>query len=414
MRQKFNAVYAPLLTEENKRYFIFIGGRGGGRSFTASQYAVSKLVGKSYYRCAIMRLILGDVRKSIYQEIKDRLEDQEIDSIVDIKDLSFQCGDNRIDGLGFKKSTSDQKSKLKSLAGYTDVIIEEADEISEDDFNQLDDSLRTTKSDIRIILLLNPPDKNHWIIKRFFNLIPSGIDGFYDYELKPQLAHNTVCLKSNYRDNIDNINETTIANFERYRITKPDHYYNMIKGYVSEGLRGRIFKTWQRCTREEFEELPYTSYFGIDFGFTNDPTALLEIKEHNNKVWFRELIYQTGLTNPMIAKRFADLGITMNDEIYADSAEAKSIEELKQLGYNVMPAEKGPGSVNAGLDMLLDKEVYYTDDSENLDLENQNYCWALDKNKEPTNNAIDDFNHLMDAGRYGVYTKSKQGFIGFV
>jgi phage terminase large subunit len=383
-----------------------MGGRGAGRSMVASQYAVSKLFGKRYFRCAIMRYIAGDIRHSIYQDIHDRLEETERIGSVEVKEnlLTFLWGENKINGLGFKKSSGDQTAKLKSLAGYNCIVIEEADEISEEDFMQLDDSLRTMKGDIKIILLLNPPSKNHWIIKRWFNLSPSEVEGFYRPTLKESRT-DTTFIHSTYLDNLRNISLSTRENYEGYKKTKPDHYYNMIRGLVSEGARGRIFKNWTTMRPEDFDKIPYPSTFGLDFGFTNDPTALVEVKKHRNKAWVRQLIYETGMTNPGISRRLRELEISKSAPIYADSAEPKSIRELSDDGWNVLPAEKGPDSINAGIDMLLDMEIVYTEDSVDIAKESQEYKWALDKNKEPTNKPIDKWNHGMDAIRYDIYTE---------
>jgi phage terminase large subunit len=414
MNQKVNSVYKPLFTE-NKRYFILIGGRSAGRSFVASQFANANLMAPEYFRCAIMRYVLTDIRNSIFQEILDRADENETINELDIKEhgLTITYQENKINGIGFKKSSGDQKSKLKSLASYNCVIIEEADEVHEEDFMQLDDSLRTIKSNIKVIMMLNPPSKNHWIIKRFFNLDPSEHDGYYKLSLKPEVAHNTVFIHSTYKDNEKNISHSTKSNFEQYKATRPDHYYNMIEGLVSEGARGRIFTNWQRISDEEYEQLPYPVSYGLDFGFTNDPTALTEIKTHNNKVYCRELIYRAGLTNQDISREMERLGVNKEAEIIADSAEPKSIEELGRLGWIVIPATKGADSVRAGIDILLGKEVYYTHSSKNIDTEVQEYKWALDRNKEPTNAPIDEQNHSIDSLRYNIFTKNNTGFVGF-
>jgi len=413
--QAINEVYEPLFTEK-PRYIILMGGRGAGRSKVASQRAVAKIQEDTYYRCAIMRLVLGDIRNSIYQDIYDTFDETGVLPFIDVREhiLTFEYGDNRINGIGFKKSSGQQKSKLKSLANYNEVIIEEADETAEEDFMQLDDSLRTKKSDITVILLLNPPHRNHWIIKRWFNLEESGVEGYYKPILKDSCKHDTLFIHTNFRDNLRNVDEKTVANFLRYKETKPDHYYNMIEGLVSEGARGRIYRTWQRCTAETFDSLPFKSIYALDFGFTNDPTALVELKQHNEKVWARGLIYDRGLTNKLISKRFTALGMDKRTAvIYADNAEPKSIQELRDDGWDVRPASKGQDSVRAGIDMLLSKEVFYV---ENVEMENEivEYKWSLDQNKEPTNEPIDDFNHYMDAIRYGVWTENNKTFIGFV
>jgi phage terminase large subunit len=327
--------------------------------------------------------------------------------------LHLSYKNNDIKGIGFRKSSSDQKAKMKSLAGFTAIIIEEAEEINEDDFNQLDESLRKIGVDIKIILLFNLPPKNHWINKRWFNLVESEVEGFYVPQLKESMKDNTCYIHTTYKDNEKHLNKSAIELYEGYKTSNPDHYWNMIMGLVPTGKRGLIFKNWKPITAKEFEDLPYESFYGLDFGFTNDPTALVEIKQHNEKVWFRELIYETGLLNQSISHRMGQLGVKKTAKIYADSAEPKSIEELKKEGWDVEGAVKGAGSVNAGLDMLLSKEGFYTDDSKNLIREKENYCWAMGKDKEPTNDPIDDFNHLMDGCRYGVYSKSQEKIIGF-
>lgn len=413
MEQVVNESYQAVFTQK-PRYIILMGGRSGGRSFVASQYALAHLAAPGYFRCAIMRYLLTDIRNSIYQEILDRAEEQEAREQLTIKDhlLTIQYGGNKITGIGFRKSSGDQKAKLKSLANYNCVIIEEADEVSEEDFMQLDDSLRTVKSDITIFLLFNPPFKNHWIVKRWFNLVPSEVDGFYRAELK-STHKDALYIHTTFRDNIRNMNQSTIENFANYKKTRPDHYWNMVEGLVSEGARGRIFKNWKVVTDEEYEKLEYLPFNGLDFGFTNDPTALVEIKEHNNKIYLKELIYEAGLTNQRIASRMKNLEVSENTTTYADNAEPKSIEEIKLEGWLIEASVKGQDSIKAGIDMLLDKEVYYTESSVNIASEVQEYIWLLDRNKEPTNDPIDKFNHAIDAVRGAIFTKSKVPFVGF-
>ena len=410
MDQAINKIYKRLFTN-NKRYTILLGGRASGRSYTASQFILSNLIAPDYFRCAMMRFVKGDIKNSINQEIQDRIDEAGISDSIEQSNLFFKYGKNSVEGIGFRKSSSDQKSKLKSLAGFNCIIIEEADEVSEEDFLMLDDSIRKADTDIKIILLLNPPDKNHWIIRKWFNLIDSGVDGFFKVELKKLAQKNTDYIFGTYLENIDNLNQTTIDNYENYKNTNRDHYYNMIKGFVSEGARGRIFKNWKPMTTKEFDDLPYKKEYGLDFGYSNDPTALLEIKRHNNKIYVNELLYKRGLTNQAISRELELLGISKSAEIIADR-EPKSIEELVIEGWNVIGADKGPGSVRTGVNYLLAQEIYYTESSSNLALESQNYKWALDRNKLPTNEPIDDWNHAIDSLRYCVVRKTT--FVGFI
>ncbi len=420
--QQVNKLFQPLfITPPGIRYIINMGGRGAGRSHAVSQRAKIGLTGSDYFRCAMMRYIYGDIKNSIYQDIYDRFDETgEIENIeIHGAPIGFSYKRNRINGIGFKKSSGDQKSKLKSLAGYNVIAIEEADETMEADFMQLDDSVRTLKGDILIILNLNTPERDHWIIKRWFNLVDiPGVEGYYLPVLKEECKHNTIHINATYYQNRANIADSTAANFESYRHSRPDYYWNVIRGYVSEGARGRIYKNWKPITYAQFKELPYPSFYALDFGFSNDPAALVEIKTHNNKVWTHELLYETGLTNVgehgnTLSKKFEDFGLNGSDLIYADSAEMKSIEELCADGWYVEPAIKGPGSVNAGIDLLQGLEVFYTEESANIATESREYKWRLDRNKLPTGNPEDKSNHLMDAIRYGVVSSRQSTFVGF-
>lgn len=383
-----------------------MGGRSAGRSFVASQYALAHLRAPEYFRCAIMRFILTDVKKSIYQEIVDRVDENGIND-VDVHNLGFTCGGNSINGLGFRKSTSDQKSKLKSLASYNCVIIEEADEVSEEDFQQLDDSIRTMKSDIKIVLLLNPPHKDHWIIKRWFNLVETDQDGFYIPELKKDVD-DTTYIHTTYKDNITNINKSTLNNFAMYAERDPEHYRSMILGLVSEGRKGVIFQNWKPMSAAEYEELDHDVSYGLDFGFSNDPTTLIEVKKHKNKVYLKELIYETGLLDEDTSQKMSTLGVNRLSAIYSDR-DPKTIAQLRKMGWNVKGAPKGKDSVKNGVSKLLEKDVYYVDTSLNIITEKENYVWKLDRDKRPTNEPVDKFNHAIDAIRYNIAGSEQDG-----
>lgn len=416
MTQVVNAKYKPVFTENWYRYLILMGGRSAGRSYVASQRSKARLMAPEYYRAAIMRYIQGDIRNSNFQEIVDRLEESRDDHFVGINEnnLTFTYGENSIRGIGFRKSSSSQKSKLKSLASFNEVDIEEADEIEEDDFNQLDDSLRTMKGDITLGLFLNPPHRDHWIVKRWFNLVESDIPGFYIPVLKEKYRHNTLFIHTTYLDNLENISPSTVDNFENYKEINPDYYYNSIMGLISEGAKGRIYEGWQPITRDFYDELEFEEFYGLDFGFTNDPTSLTGLKLHNRNLWADEIIYSTGLTNQALSREMEAKGLDKRTAvIYADNAEPKSIEELRVEGWNVLPAKKGQGSLNAGIDIMQSLVVCYTEDSENIAREQREYKWKLDRDKLPTNTPEDKHNHAMDGMRYGVYTRNAESFIGF-
>jgi len=388
------------LYQNKTRYYLLYGGRGGGRSYASSQKALVDTFYNPYSRIAVMRQILGDVRSSIWQEVKDRIDENDLPEVTSDQAMKYQNRINSIECKGFKQSSGQNKAKLKSLANYNTVIIEEADEVHEEDFDQLDTSVRTNKADNQIILMFNMPHRDHWIIKRWFHLEPSKEKGYYN--VVPRQRDDTTYIYADYRDNAKNLPIQVMRMYEEYRERHPEYYWTMIRGLVSEGVRGRVFKNWKPISKKEFEELPYPSEFGMDFGFASDPTALVEIKRHNKKMWVRELLYERGLTNPDISDRLKTLGV--QGQIVADSAEPKSIEELVRLGHNVEPAVKGQDSIRAGIKNMLEYEVFYTDDSPNIELELKNYTYKLDKNKNPTNETISGYDHCMDSIRYRIFT----------
>lgn len=375
-----------------------MGGRGAGRSTVASQFANAKLIDEKYFRCAIMRYILGDIRNSIYKEIIDRAEENGTKESFDINESSMVItyGANSINAVGFRKSSGDQKSKLKSLANYNCVIIEEADEILEEDFMQLDDSLRTVKADIKIILLLNPPPKTHWIIKRWFDLKPSEYPNFYIPKLKKDIT-DTTFIRTSFLDNIKNISEQSIKNYKEYQATKPEHYYNMILGLVPETVKGKIYTNWK-----VIDEVPHEARlvrYGLDFGYTNDPTAIVAIYKYNGGYIFHEIAYTKGLLNSQIAAILANYPKSI---VIADSAEPKSIADLNAFDITVLASVKGADSIKRGIDKVKEQQISVTSTSRNILNEYENYAWMVDKEGNGLNKPKGGFDHAMDAIRYAI------------
>lgn len=375
-----------------------MGGRGAGRSTVASQYANAKLVSDEYFRCAIMRLVLGDIRNSIYREITDRAEENGILDKLHINDsqMVIEYGTNTINAVGFKKSSGQQKAKLKSLANYNAIIIEEADEIGEADFMQLDDSLRTLKGDILIIILLNPPAKDHWIIKRWFDLLPSGQKDFYIPILKPEIT-DTLFIRTNWKDNRENIAVEAAERYQNYQFTKPDHFYNMVEGFVPETVKGKIYSGWQ-----QIDDIPFEARldrYGLDFGYTNDPSAIIAIYYYNGGYILDEVAFAQELSN----KNIADIILSQQKAlVIADSAEPKSIDEIRRLGVTILPASKGAGSVNQGIQYVQSQKISVTRRSVNIWTEYNNYAWFVDKEDNTLNEPKDIYNHSMDAIRYAI------------
>ena len=394
--------FVPIL-DTKARYIHIWGGRGRGGSFSATQYALALIVNPGYFRGYFMREVFNDIRDSLWRDFKDRIEESED---LDEKDFAFNDSQmtvtyiptgNTIISKGFKKSSGNRTAKLKSLAGATHVFIEEAEENDEISFRQLDDSLRTTKAETKIVMVFNPPNKSHWIIKKWYNLIESDHPGYFMAVPKSD-AKNLLSIHSTYKANELNLNESFVSNLIDYQSKDPDYYYTMVKGLITEGVKGRIFRNWQPIAK-----MPdtYQKEYGLDFGW-NDPVALVEVERHNQKAWVRQMIYQQGMTNRELSDRMKELGISRTALITADSAEPKSIEELRRLGWNIQAAVKGSDSILSGIKQIKELELYLCEDSRDFWTEYEVYAWRLNQHKEPTNEPMDSNNHLMDALRYAI------------
>lgn len=170
-------------------------------------------------------------------------------------------------------------------------------------------------------------------------------------------------------------------------------------------ITGLIFDNWYIC-----ESIPVDARLialGLDFGFTNDETGCIEVYQQNGELWVNELLYKTGLTNTDISSKLKEAGIGFNCEIIADSAEPKSIEELKRLGWRITPAKKGADSVKNSIDILKRYKINITRNSTNLRNELNRYKWRVDVTGKTINEPVDSWNHLIDPLRYIALNKLK-------
>lgn len=218
----------------------------------------------------------------------------------------------------------------------------------------------------------------HLIGKPYVDLIISDhrINPFIDQEL---------------RDKIERIKERDIESWKVYA-----------RGLTGR-IEGMIFTNWYLC-----EAIPKDAKFvgyGLDFGFTNDETGLIEVWMQNGELWVNELVYQTGLTNRDISNKLKEQAVSKLKEIIADSAEPKSIEELKRMGWYITGAKKGPDSVKNGIDILKRYRINVTRNSVNLRKELERYTWKKDRLGVTLNEPVDLFNHLIDPLRYVALNK---------
>lgn len=390
---KFADAYAPLF-HSDKTYFLISGGRGSGKSTSGAAYFIIKLLGDEYFRGVISRYTQKSLKSSIYRDILDLIEDWGVGGLIKIDgdEIINRANGNMIITHAMKLQDGTQTAKGKGLANVTHLLIDEAMELpSEQEFIKLNDSFRTKGAERKVLIIFNPGTKRHWIHKRWY------IDG----KPNPKWNFDHEFIHTTYHDNAENLDSKKIEEWERMKDLDLEYYNHHVLGMWQSGVVGRIFENWNVGAADPEGE--YETIYGLDFGFAGDPAALVKVQKHNNKLYVQELIYEAGLTNQDIAKRLREFGITSRDTIVADSAEPKSIEELKRLGFSVRPAYKGPDSIQAGINNIKQFEVYMHPESSNLHMESDLYCW-----KEGTDKPIDNHNHLIDALRYAL-SKPKGG-----
>lgn len=226
-------------------------------------------------------------------------------------------------------------------------------------------------------------------------------------------AHDKLIGHKNVQLIISDHRHNTFISQEQHdeieRIREQDEELWKVYGRGLTGkIEGVIFQNWQVVP-----EIPLDAKFiayGLDFGFTNDPSGLIEMYELSGELWINEMLYDKRLTNTDICHRFNDFRILATEEIIADSAEPKSIEEIYAEGWNIHPAMKGPDSIKAGIDILKRYKLNITANSSNLKRELTSYVWKKDKTGKVLNEPIDAFNHLIDPMRYVALNKLASKF----
>lgn len=395
MEFKILPAYAPVFYQD-KTYWVISGGRGSGKSTNIAAYFLIKLMDKEYFRGVIGRYTQKALTNSIYRDITDLITQWNLDTYLEIKgdEIRNKLNDNMILTHALKLAEGSMTAKGKGLARVTHLLLDEATELpSEEEYLKLIDSFRQKGAERKIFLLFNPTAKSHWIFKRFY--LPDG-------QPNPKWLKNHGFLHTTYLDNSDNLDPTKVAEWEDLAQQDADYFAHHIMGEWRDIGEGQVFKGWH------FEHNPDPEaevVYGMDWGFANDPTALVRVHKRGKKLWVEELLYQTGLTNEDIYDRMVSLGIPKDAVIYADSAEPKAIETIRRLGYrNIRPTAKGPDSVRAGIDKVRTYEVFVHPQSSNLIEEYYQYAY-----RSGTDKPIDAYNHAMDSLRYAVLMLKADG-----
>ncbi len=373
----------------DSRYFIITGGRGSGKSYSINLLLLL-LTYESGHTILFTRYTLTSAHVSIIPEFIDKIDilDKHSDFHITKDEIINLRTGSKILFKGIKTSSGTQTANLKSLAGVTTWILDEAEELTDEDtFDKIDYSIRSKDKQNRVILILNPATKEHFIYQKFFE--SKGVEAGSNV-----IKGDTTYIHTTYLDNVENLSESFLNQIETIKERRPDKYKHTILGGWLDKAEGVIFTNWRIG---EFNK-DNGSVFGQDYGFSNDPSTLIEtsIDKTRKTIYVRLHIYKAGLTTTELARlnrQFAG-----NDLIVADNAEPRLIAELKSQGLNIVPTIKGADSVKYGIALLQDYDLIIDENSVDLIKELNNYCWLERKSETP----IDKWNHSLDALRYAV------------
>ena len=383
-----NRKYYPLV-DNDTRYYIVTGGRGSSKSFGVASY----LCGLSFepdHKILFTRQTMTSAHLSIIPEFQEKIELMKADPFFEVNKTEIKNLSSNTDIIfrGIRTSSGDQTANLKSLQGITTWVVDEAEELTDETvFDKINLSIRQKGKQNRVILILNPATKEHWIYKRFFE--DRGIqEGFNGIKEDVTYIHTT------YLDNINNLDQSFINEVERIKLNNPTKYKHQILGGWLNKAEGVVFNNWRI---DEFKEVN-KSVYGQDFGFSIDPTTLIQVSvdKDRKQIYCKELLYKTGLTTSQIYDdNFRYCGA--NNLIIADSAEPRLISELQSRGLNIKGIKKP--TIIERIALVQDYELIIDPNSTNLVKELNNYVWHDSKSQTP----IDDYNHLLDALGYAVW-----------
>ena len=383
-------VYWPYVRDYDTRFNVYYGGAGSGKSHFVAQKLVLKCL--QYKRKLLVIRKVGNTLKESVWAMFLKLLYQMPQVIKNINKSDFTI--ELINGSVLLFKGLDDPEKIKSIEGITDIIVEEASELTEDDFDQLNLRLRAKSGMLQIHLMFNPVSKANWVYRRFFE---NGT------------PEDTVIVHTTYKDNI-HLPKEYIDSLMRLERTNPAYYKIYVLGDFAT-LDKLVFpvKTIKLISEEEYENALF--WIGMDFGYTNDPTAITwGYCDPMNKILYITGEYnKKGMTNDVISETLKNLGFA-KERIIADAAEPKSIAEIRKSGIiRIVGAAKGPDSVKNGIDRIQRYDIIIDERCVNTIEEFENYTWKKDKKTgEYINEPIDTFNHHIDSIRYGTQEVMKR------
>jgi phage terminase large subunit len=385
---KLSPKYTSLFKGDS-RYYVVTGGRGSSKSFSVNAFLLL-LTYESGHTILFTRYTLTSAHVSIIPEFIEKIEilDKFEDFHITKDEIINKKTGSKILFKGIKTSSGQQTANLKSLSGVTCFVLDEAEELTDEDvFDKIDFSIRAKDKQNRVILVLNPAMKTHFIYQKFFEA--KGVEAGSN-----TIKGDTTYIHTTYLDNYNNLSESFLNQIQTIKERRPDKYKHTILGGWLEKAEGVIYTNWKIGTFNKDNG----SVFGQDYGFSNDPSTLIEtsIDKTNKRIYIKEHVHKQGLTTSELSQlnqQFAG-----RDLIVGDNSEPRLIAELKARGLNIVATIKGADSVKYGISLIQDYDLIIEENSVNLIKELNNYCWLEKKSETP----IDKWNHCLDAMRYAI------------
>ena len=383
----FLPVYYPYLFDYSKRYNVYYGGRASGKTY----FLIQKLLLKGLKEKRVILLMNKQTNKvsdGVWRELNNAIDLFHLRPYFTFNKTEFRAT-CILNGTQFRCLGLEDSERIKGFADIADVLLDEATNFSVEDFELIDGTIRSPKYKLplQVYVSFNPVSKANWVFKYFG--FDTGIVPDNTFILKTTYLDNTF-LDSSYNQRMENLKN---RNYSRWKI-------EALGDFVS--LDRLVYDGYWKEEDFDYKQLQGQLLIGMDFGFTNDPSVIVASLLVDQNIYVFQEWGDTGKTNPELANVIKNLGFSKS-LIIADSAEQKSIEEIRRLGIQRIKASvKGPDSVIHGIQRVQQYNLIIHPSCQNIITELENYSWQKDKNGEYINKPQDSFNHYLDALRYSL------------
>lgn len=407
---KTHSIYEPLYANTDKNIILVTGGRGSGKSFSVSTF-IERLtfeLGKNAdgtnkpHVILYTRYTMTSAAVSVIPEFLEKIElDGTKEFFTDTKtDITNNITGARILFRGIKSSSGNQTAKLKSINGLTTFICDEAEEfVDVNSYETIMLSIRQKGIRNRVIIIMNPSDANHFVYQKYIKDTHKTVD--YDGTKVQISTHpNVLHIHTSYLDNTEHLSDEFLAEAKYCKDHDRKRYDHIFMGQWIDQAEGAIITNWEYI--DEMPEGLSKEATGQDFGFTNDPSAIIRCGVIGNNLYVDEECYKSGMLSSDLIAEHKRIGLPC----YSESADPRLVREIALGGVLIYPVMKGGGSIMAGIDrMKAFEHIYVTKRSKNIAYEFNNWTWDKDMDGNFINRPIDANNHACDAIRYYVLGK---------